>query len=145
MYNNEWVNLCVDFIYLPIHPCQRTEVRFLWKSSLIYLCLNAAAVSSLQSLWYCWPLVSLVTTHDLSCLHPLPPASIKAFLLFWHIEILGEWHSLPKGLPANPCKLQMFSQAAHSEETFSIPCKHLSDKSLCHGGDTSLEWVKWLH
>lgn len=98
-----------------------TEIRVLWKSSLIYLCFNVTAVSSIESFWYCWPLVSLVTNQDLSCLHPLPPC-----LLFRHIPFLGECHSLPKGLPANSCKLQMFSQAAHSER------KHFpSSVSIC--------------
>lgn len=68
-----------------------------------------------------------------------PESITPPFAYFLLFEILRGCRSLPKGLPANPCKLQMFSQAAHSKEKIPIPCKHLSDKSLCHGEATSLE------
>lgn len=134
MTNNESVNLCVGFIPLPILPFPEDRNKSFVEIQFNLFMLKYRSGKQLTKLM-------VLLTPGKPC-HKLESVTPPACLLF---EILGECHSLPKGLPANPCKLQMFSQAAHSEETFPIPCKHLSDKSLCHGGATSLELVKWLH
>lgn len=135
-----------------LSPCPsihawRTLMRVYWshfsQAGLIYLCLRAGMVRGLQNFW------------PQQCLLQSGPCQVFFFLLFFFVfqksllTLQPHWnskrvlHSLPRGLLVNPCKLQMFSQAACSEETSPIPCKHLSDKSLRHGGDNrSLEGVK---
>lgn len=116
-----------------------TEIRVLWKSSLIYLCFDVTAVSSIESLWYCW---SLVSHKPGSVMSAPPPTS----LTFSAHSISRRVSQLAKGITSKFLQTpDVFTGSTQREETFSILCKHLSDKSLCHGGDTSLEWVKGLH
>lgn len=136
---NEFI--CMKVLSLcPSVLAWRTLMRVYWshlsRATLIYLCLKAAAV---RSLWNCWPHRGF---------SPSGPCQVFFFFsslltLQTHWNSSKALHSLPRGLLVNPCKLQMFSQAARGEETSSSPCKHLSDKSLRHRGDNrSLEGVK---
>lgn len=101
------------FLSPSIHA-QSTEIRVLWKSSFNLFMLQCRSGKQLTELMVL--LTPGKPCHKPGSVPPPPPTStpFTACLLF---EILKERRSLPKGLPANPCKLQMFSQAAHSRGT----------------------------
>lgn len=122
---NELNTIKVVSLCLSIHA-YRTLMRVYWRrfsqAGLIYLCLKAGALRSLQNFR---PRQHLLQSGTFFFLFS-PWNPFLRLQTYWNSK--KALQSLPKGLLVNPCKLQMFSQAAHSKETTPSPCKHLSNK-----------------
>lgn len=141
MHDNELVNLCVDFIPLPIHPCPEN-----WNKSFVEIQFNLFMLKCCCGKQLTELMVLLTPgkpCHKPGSVMSAPPPTLLTFLAHSNSRRVSQ---LAKGITSKFLQTpDVFKGSTQREETFSILCKHLLDKSLCHGGDISLEWVKGLH